>query len=378
MTARIAVIDDEAPNRAYLQALLSGAGFEVQLATGGDEGVTLVETERPDLVLLDLMMPGVDGYMVCERIRKGPAGAGIQIIVLSALDELDSKVRALTLGADDYLVKPVESLELLTRINAMLARADRLRQEGSLSRGRLVVVAGAKGGIGTSTVAMNLAARQAAGKGQDGVVLADLAVPVGTLGSMLNIEAPDRWVWREVLEDGIASVHRLSSYLMRNPQVPLRLLPGLRRGSPYRDVRADAVSAFATSLRGLGEGVVVDLGNQPSPFAPPLLREADAILVVVEPEIICVELTAHFLHRLRETGILSHRIRLVISNPHGSLQLSRTEVAATLKLEVAGMILYQRDEFSAASKRRLPIVVQQPEGSAAVQFRELAQALAAV
>jgi pilus assembly protein CpaE len=324
------------------------------------------------------MMPGVDGYMVCERIRKGPAGAGIQIIVLTALDGVDSKVRALELGANEYLVKPVESRELLTRIVGMLARADRLRQEGSLSRGRLIVVAGAKGGIGTSTVAMNLAPWQAVGKSQEAVVLADLAVPVGTLGSMINIEVPDRWVWREVLEDGVASVHRLACYLMRNPQVPVRLLPGVRPGSPYRDVQADAVSAFATSLRGLAETIVVDLGNQPSPFAPPLLREADVILVVVEPEIICVELTAHFLDHLRETGILSHRIRLVISNPHGSLQLSRTEVAAALKLEVAGMILYQRDEFSAASKRRLPIVVQQPQGSAAVQFKDLALALAAV
>ena len=102
------------------------------------------------------------------------------------------------------------------------------------------------------------------------------------------------------------------------------------------------------------------------------------ICIVVEPEIICVELTGPFLDRLRSTGILSHRIRLAISNPHGSLQLSRTEVAAALKMEAAAMILYQRDEFSAASKRRLPIVVQQPQGPAAVQFKELAQALAAV
>ena len=83
MTARIAVIDDEAPNRAYLQTLLSTAGFEVQVATGGNEGVALVEKERPDLVLLDIMMPEVDGFMVCERIRKGPAGAATQIVVLS-------------------------------------------------------------------------------------------------------------------------------------------------------------------------------------------------------------------------------------------------------------------------------------------------------
>lgn len=191
-------------------------------------------------------------------------------------------------------------------------------------------------------------------------MLADLAVPVGTLGSMLNIEAPERWAWGEALADG-ASVHRLSTYLMRNPQVPFRLLPGVRRGSAYRDLASDAVSNFATSLRGLGETIVVDLGNQPSPFASPLLHEADVICIVVEPEVICVELTASFLERLRATGILSHRIRLTISNPHGSLQLSRSEVAAALKMETAAMILYQRDEFSAASKRRLPIVVQQPQ-----------------
>lgn len=165
---------------------------------------------------------------------------------------------------------------------------------------------------------------------------------------------------------------------MRNPQVPFRLLPGVRRGSPYRDLLPDPVSSFATSLHSLAETVIVDLGNQPSPFAPPLLREADVILIVVEPEIICVELTGQFLNRLQETGILSHRIRLVISNPHGSLQLSRNEVAAALKMDVAAMILYQRDEFSAASKRRLPIVIQQAQSPVVGQFKELLHALASV
>jgi Flp pilus assembly CpaE family ATPase len=180
------------------------------------------------------------------------------------------------------------------------------------------------------------------------------------------------------LEDGAASAHRLSSYLMRNPQVPVRLLPGVQRGSLFREVPPEAISSFATSLRGLAESIVVDLGNQPSPFAPPLLREADVICIVVEPEVICVELTLQFLDRLRETGILNHRIRLVISNPHGSLQLSRSEVAAALKMDVAAMILHQRDEFSAASKRRLPIVIHHPQATATPQFKELVQALAGV
>jgi CheY-like chemotaxis protein len=378
VASRIAVIDDEAPNRTYLAMLLQNAGFEVQTAAGGADGLALVEKERPDLVLVDLLMPEVDGYAVCERIRRGPVGGATQIIVVSGLDTVDSKVRALELGADEYLAKPVESRELVTRIKVMLVRASQLRQQGSQSRGRLTVVAGAKGGIGTSTLAINLAASETGGKGPEAVVLADLAVPVGTLGGMLGIEVPDRWVWREFLEDGTASAHRLASYLMRNPQLPLRLLPGIRSGSPYREVKPDAVSAFATSLRGLADHIVVDLGNQPSPFTPPLLREADVILIAVEPEVIGVELTARFLDRLKETGILSHRIRVVVTNAHGSLQLSRTEVAAALKIDVAGMILYQRDEFSAASKRRMPIVLQQPQGPAAAQFKELAQALVSV
>src|SRR5207253_5283005 len=147
VTARIAVIDDEAPNRTYLETLLGNAGFHVQAAAGGNEGVALVEKERPDLVLVDLMMPEVDSFMVCERIRKGPAGADIQIVVLSVLDELDGKVRALELGADEYLVKPVESRELVTRIKVMPDRAERLGQQGSQSRRRLTLAAGAKGGI---------------------------------------------------------------------------------------------------------------------------------------------------------------------------------------------------------------------------------------
>src|SRR5207245_10948466 len=200
-------------------------------------------------------------------------------------------------GAGDDLRKPVGARALITRINGMIDRAGRLRQQGSQARGRLTVVAGAKGGIGTSTIAINLAASQAVGKSAEAVVLADLAVPVGTLGSMLNIEAPDRWAWAEVLSTG-ASAHRLSSYLMHNAQIPFQLLPGVRRGSAYRDVSPDAISDFATSLRGLVEALVVDLGNRPSPFAPPLLREADVICIVVEPEIICVELSGSFLDRL--------------------------------------------------------------------------------
>jgi len=376
VAGRIAVIEDDSPTRDYVVRALEGAGFTVDAVAQGAEGVALVEREHPDLVLLDLMMPGVTGYQVCERIRKGPA-SHTQIVVMSVLEGVEEKVKALELGADDYLVKPVATAELLARVRSMIGRGERLRQEGARTNGRLVALAGAKGGIGTSTVAVNLAAAHGMKKAHS-VVLADLAVPVGTLGIMLGLPIPEKWVWREFVMDGAASVHRLSSYLMRSPNAPLRLLPGVRQGSPYRDVQPEAVSAFATALRGLADFVVVELGNQPSPFVPPVLRQADAILVVVEPEVVSVELSAHLIDRLHKGGILPDRIRLVISNPHGSLQLSRSEVITALKTEVVAAIPYQRDEFSAASKRRVPLVVQQPQSTAASQFEELSRAMAQV
>lgn len=91
-----------------------------------------------------------------------------------------------------------------------------------------------------------------------------------------------------------------------------------------------------------------------------------------------MELSAHLVERMLRGGILGDRIRLVLSNPHGSLQLSRTEVETTLKTPCLAAIPYQRNEFSAASKRRAPLVLQQAQSVAATQFQELVQAVAKV
>ena len=377
MPARIAVIEDDEATRDLMVKLLEGAGYGVDAATGGEPGIGIVERERPDIVLLDLLMPGMDGFEVCQRIRSGPAGHTSQVVIISAVDGVDEKVKALEMGADDFLVKPVAPAELVARIKVMLARAQSFRQQGARANGRLVAAAGAKGGIGTSSVALNLAAAQGQ-RSSESSALADLAVPVGTLGIMLGLPIPEKWVSREFVQDGAASPHRLSSYLMRSPNLPMKLLPGVRPGSPFREVQVDAVNAFATGLRTLADHVFVDLGNQPSPFVPPILRQADAILVVVEPEVVCVELSAHLIDRMQKGGILADRIRVVLSNPHGSLQLSRGEVEAALKIPCIAAIPYQRDEFSAASKRRAPLVLQQAQSVAATQFQELVQAVAKV
>jgi len=123
----ILVVDDNEQNRALAQAILEEEGHRVVLATGGEEGVQAFSRERPDCVLLDIRMPGVDGFQACERIRALPGGADTPIVFLTAQRDLETFDTALRSGADDFLTKPVRPTELALRVQTAL----KLRRLGS-------------------------------------------------------------------------------------------------------------------------------------------------------------------------------------------------------------------------------------------------------
>ena len=120
MTQRILVVEDEKPLREFVARNLSVRGYEVLTAANGMEALALFQTQPLDLIILDLMMPHMDGLELTQRIRRAST---VPIIVLSALDEERDKVTALDLGADDYLTKPFGVEELLARVRGLLRRA---------------------------------------------------------------------------------------------------------------------------------------------------------------------------------------------------------------------------------------------------------------
>ena len=120
MSAHILVVDDEKPLREFISRNLSARGFQVTQATNGLEALGVFQSQPLDLIILDLMMPRLDGLEVTQRVRRS---SQVPIIVLSALDEEHDKVLALDLGADDYLTKPFGVEELLARVRAALRRA---------------------------------------------------------------------------------------------------------------------------------------------------------------------------------------------------------------------------------------------------------------
>ena len=117
---RILVVEDEQAMRTVLEDCLARRGYRVLTARDGEEGLERARREQPDLILLDIMMPRVDGYAVCEELRR--LGFSGRILVLTARGRVEDRVRGLDLGADDYLVKPFSREELLARVRALLRR----------------------------------------------------------------------------------------------------------------------------------------------------------------------------------------------------------------------------------------------------------------
>ena len=118
--ARILIVDDERHNRQLLEVMLAQEGFQLRLASGGEEALAMVAAEQPDLILLDVMMPGMDGYQVATRIKGDPATQHIRIIMLTALDDRNSRQHGLGTGAEGYLAKPVNRAELTAGVHALL------------------------------------------------------------------------------------------------------------------------------------------------------------------------------------------------------------------------------------------------------------------
>lgn len=135
--AAILIVDDEEPIQELLKFNLEKEGYTVLVAYDGPSALRIVEEKRPDLVILDVMLPGMDGMEVCNQLRQNSISRDIPVIMLTAKVEEIDKVLGLELGADDYLTKPFSPRELLARIRARLRRIKPQTEENELVRGDL-------------------------------------------------------------------------------------------------------------------------------------------------------------------------------------------------------------------------------------------------
>src|SRR5687767_12287401 len=167
MSARILVVDDIDSNVRLLEAKLSAEYYEVLTASDGPTALAIAASEKPDIVLLDVMMPGMDGFQVCRRLKDDPETRHIPVVLVTALDGRGDRISGLEAGADEFLTKPIDDVMLFARVRSLTRLKmviDELREREASGR-RMGVIAGAAsrlGGTGGRVLIIDDQERQAA------------------------------------------------------------------------------------------------------------------------------------------------------------------------------------------------------------------------
>ncbi|MBW7886565.1 MAG: response regulator [Caldilineaceae bacterium] len=184
MVYKILVTEDEPTMRRLMSVLLKRHNHEVIEASNGEDALALAIEHQPDIILLDVIMPGVDGFETLRRLRAHRDTEDIPVIFLSAKGQVQDRVEGLRLGADDYVTKPAEPAELLARIDSVILRS---RREARRSKGLVFGLVGAKGGVGKTTMIANLAVHfQQSGRAP---LLIDMNLSFGNLVAHFGLDA---------------------------------------------------------------------------------------------------------------------------------------------------------------------------------------------
>ncbi|HTP02021.1 MAG TPA: response regulator [Anaerolineales bacterium] len=377
MSEKILIVDDDVDTLRLVGLMLQRQGYQITAATGGEQGLEKAFEERPDVILLDVMMPEMDGYEVTRRLRKNPVTATTPILLFTAKTQLDDKVSGFEAGADDYLTKPTHPAELQAHIHALLARAQPRKPEEAGAPtaphiGRVIGVLAARGGLGASTLACNLAAAVYARRQED-VILAELTPGQGTLGMELGI--PDSGGLNELLCGRPVEITRekVESLLVAHGS-GLRLL--LASENP-RDVhlinQVDNYVVLVSSLAALARHVVLDLGAGLPPFVEKLLPLCAERIVVMDGSENVIAHTRILIHELAGLQIDPAAVTIVLNNRiRTETQLPWTEVQQLLGHPIAATLTPAPEMFVSANRMHTAAVLAQPANLTSQQILKVA------
>jgi pilus assembly protein CpaE len=369
MSEKILVVDDDLDSLKLIGMMLQRQGYEVIAANTGAQAIAKAGHESPDLVILDVMMPDMDGLEVCRRLRANAATRPIPIIMFTAKTLIDDKVAGFEAGADDYLTKPTHPAELSARIKSVLGRGV-TREKKTPNRGKSIAVIGAKGGIGTTTIALNVAAALTKNGGRP--ILTDFRLGMGTLGLMLGHED----------NCGLANVLALPTGEIRPPAVEKELvshtsglralLSSTRAKEAQLTYTNEAALNVARSLATLGNPVVFDLGTGYTGVNSRLLGETSRILLLVEPVSATLRAAQELLYVLRSE--IQKRVDVVVVNrSQHKLQVPWHEVEERLNQEILAIVAAAPEAAFQAAEAHNPIVLFQPTAIISSQIIKLAE-----
>jgi CheY-like chemotaxis protein/MinD-like ATPase involved in chromosome partitioning or flagellar assembly len=375
---KILIVDDDENNRAVLSDLLEGEHYTLLEAINGNDALKVVEKEMPDLILLDIIMPGQDGITILRKLKEQEKTRSIPVIVVSALN-LDTQVTiCLDEGAIDHIAKPYSNIVVRARIRAALRAysSDSDTALHSQPHGKVLGFIGAKGGVGTTTVAVNAALSLV--KQEHSVVLAELNSYAGTVAAQLGV---DTGINLGPLLDckDVEEINRLRlGKCLTKYKTGLQLLLAPHNTEEPRDISAEQSENIVQELSAIAEYTILDLPFQPSTATKTALQHCNFVVLMLELEVGCVAAAQTMLQRLQTWGVTPNSVGAVIVK-HAAVtsSISLSQIRSNLNCKLIGIIPPDPDLCMLALNTGSPGVISQPESNFAAAMSDLATRLAA-
>ena len=373
MSEKILVIDDDVDTLRLVGLMLQRQGYQISVANSGQQGLSKAAEELPDLILLDVMMPEMDGYEVARRLRTNPATTATPILMFTANNQLNDKVAGFESGADDYLTKPTHPSELQTHVKALLERIPRKVDTGSLhqKKGTVIGVLSARGGLGVTTLAMNVAANLFSRSKSD-VVLAELVPGKGTLGMDLGLN--DQKTLAGFLGGDPADVtrERVRDALIPHLSGVRLLLASSQPGDVHLTSQIVNYEKLVKRLSTLGRFVVLDLGSGLSPYAQKVIPLCNQLLVVLEGVPNSIVHTRALIDEIIKLGFKKEKLLTALNNRvRSDTQLSASMVQDQLDYPLTVTFTAAPELLTQATRMQTAAVLCQPDGVTAKQVTKL-------
>jgi len=376
MSEKILIIDDDLDTLRLVGLMLQRQGYQISAATNGQQGLEKAFEEDPDLILLDVMMPDMDGYEVTRRLRQNPSTLQTPILMFTAKTQLDDKVIGFEVGANDYLTKPTHPSELQARVKTLLGRVNSQKSvTGSLkdlNRGYVLGVLGARGGLGTTTMAVNLGAGLQT-RTRSEVIVAEmlpgqgaLALDVGVTNSKGLVDLLSLNKLSDITRDSVREM------LVQHPSGLKLLLASDRPRDMHLINQTANYETLVKKLAGLARFVVLDLGVGIQPFAEKVLPLCNEILVILEGVPNTIIHTKALIDDIAEVGISKKNIKVVLNNRiRSETQLPSSQVQAQLEHEILSTLTPAPELFVQATRMQTPAILCQPDSLTARQITKL-------
>ena len=377
---KVLVVDDDLNIQRVLVFTLKQEGFEVLVASDGETGVEMARNAEPDLILMDVAMPKLDGYAATQQIRAGERdGARVPIIMLTSEADVGERVKGLRAGADDDIVKPFHPLELIARIRALLARSGGGQAQPTTDHptlGQLCLFYGAKGGVGTTTIGINAGIALAAEMKRK-VLLLDANLQFGDLRVFLDLGLESASIVNAISEPDLDTELFKKLVIHHHSGLDLLLAPTSPESADIVVERQRAEPTLLTNLlntaRKLYDYTLVDMAKSIDDFNLQLFDEADVIFVVMTADLSCLKNVQLVLKTMDNLGYERSKLQLVLNRSNAYTGINVKNAESVLGRKIDHQVINEYRGAISALNSGEPFMYSRPDGPLGRSVAEFAR-----